>query len=365
MADEQYKWLDRDAAERLLRGEPLEFVDAETRDQADRLAEALGVLAAEPPLSSAELPGEADALAAFRKARTCRGGEQAVLGDHDRRHSETSSDVGVICLGRPAAGRRAPSRWGRPLRFGLAAALAVGMISGVTTVATTGLLPFGGDDPEPAASVPGDAPRRPLISPSPDTTRQGRPDDPRPDGNTGDGPASQGSPDSRDGTPGDGSTAPGAGSDDTRHEVGSQEWWNGVTSACRDLRTGKSLDSDRRRVLEEAAQGAGRVKKYCKGVLKQSEGRVGAGSEKKAKQEKKDDEGADGEDGNDDRGNNGQGNDGRGNSGHGDDEGDDSHIRSSGDNGGHRAGVLPMPARPVLTLAPPVGAPDRTTAHSR
>ena len=73
MADEQYRWLDRDAAERLLRGEPLEAVDAGTRDQVDRLAEALGALAAEPRLSSDELPGEAAALAAFRKARAGGG----------------------------------------------------------------------------------------------------------------------------------------------------------------------------------------------------------------------------------------------------------------------------------------------------
>ena len=49
MADEQYKWLDRSAAERLLRGEPLDIVDADTRDEADGLARALRALTAEPP----------------------------------------------------------------------------------------------------------------------------------------------------------------------------------------------------------------------------------------------------------------------------------------------------------------------------
>ncbi len=36
MADEQYGWLDRDAAERLLRGEPLRTVDDEARAQAEQ-----------------------------------------------------------------------------------------------------------------------------------------------------------------------------------------------------------------------------------------------------------------------------------------------------------------------------------------
>ncbi|MCZ1001662.1 hypothetical protein O1M63_32260 [Streptomyces mirabilis] len=48
MADEQDKWLDRDAAERLLRGEPLEAVDADTQGRAKRLADVLGALAPNP-----------------------------------------------------------------------------------------------------------------------------------------------------------------------------------------------------------------------------------------------------------------------------------------------------------------------------
>lgn len=80
MADEQYRWLNRDAAERLLRGESLEAVDADTRARADRLAEALGALSAEfAPVSpqSPELPGEEAALAAFRMARTARSAHPA------------------------------------------------------------------------------------------------------------------------------------------------------------------------------------------------------------------------------------------------------------------------------------------------
>lgn len=68
MADEHNKWLDRDAAERLLRGEPLEAVDAVTRARAARLAETLDALAV-TRVDGGELRGEAAALAAFRKAR--------------------------------------------------------------------------------------------------------------------------------------------------------------------------------------------------------------------------------------------------------------------------------------------------------
>ncbi|SCE03491.1 hypothetical protein GA0115253_1027615, partial [Streptomyces sp. Termitarium-T10T-6] len=42
MADEHYEWLDKDAAERLLRGEPVVPVGDEARTEAFRLAEALG-----------------------------------------------------------------------------------------------------------------------------------------------------------------------------------------------------------------------------------------------------------------------------------------------------------------------------------
>ncbi|MFD0504808.1 hypothetical protein ACFQ0G_21700 [Streptomyces chiangmaiensis] len=80
MADEQYRWLDSDAAEHLLRGEPLDAVDDVARAHAARLAEALAELASPPPPTSGELPGEASALAAFRAARTDRDGERATVG---------------------------------------------------------------------------------------------------------------------------------------------------------------------------------------------------------------------------------------------------------------------------------------------
>ncbi|MGV9450701.1 hypothetical protein [Streptomyces sp. NPDC003635] len=128
MADEQYRWLDRETAERLLSGEPLDAVDAADRDQAERLAKTLEALTAEPPPTSAELPGEAAALAAFRAARA---DTSAPLGHPPRPHA---SDAGLVRIGARGRGTRRPL-WGRPLRLGLAAALAVGMVGGVAVAA--------------------------------------------------------------------------------------------------------------------------------------------------------------------------------------------------------------------------------------
>ncbi|MCX4905939.1 hypothetical protein [Streptomyces sp. NBC_00878] len=282
MADEQYRWLDRDTAERLLRGEPLEAVDADNREQADRLTEALDALAALTALTAestpadAELPGEAAALAAFRTARTGEDGERASLGQRTRTRSASAasaaasraaSDAGLIHLGRPAAYRRVASRWGRPMRYGLAAALAAGMIGGVTVAATSGALSFDAEEPEPVtSSTVAVTPDRPLVSPVPRGKSGASPDDPRPEGSP-DGPAGKGS--APPGEP-NGGADPGAqpGNGDDPSEVQPGQGWRWLVSACRDYRDGKKLDSGRRNGLEDAANGAEQLKNYCKGVLK-------------------------------------------------------------------------------------------------
>ncbi|MDV9193345.1 hypothetical protein R6L23_34925, partial [Streptomyces sp. SR27] len=60
MADERYQWLDQEAAERLLRGEPVDTVDDRARRQAERLAKALDTARTPdlPPAVRTELPGE-------------------------------------------------------------------------------------------------------------------------------------------------------------------------------------------------------------------------------------------------------------------------------------------------------------------
>ncbi|MEX0173242.1 hypothetical protein MRBLMG1_006006, partial [Streptomyces sp. LMG1-1-1.1] len=74
MADEGYQWLDQDAAEQLLRGEPVDAADDHARGQAERLSAALGAARAQAaaPVAGTELPGEAAALAAFRAATAAR-----------------------------------------------------------------------------------------------------------------------------------------------------------------------------------------------------------------------------------------------------------------------------------------------------
>ncbi|MCX5050601.1 MULTISPECIES: hypothetical protein [unclassified Streptomyces] len=264
MADEQYRWLDRETAELLLRGQSLEAVDAAARDQAERLAKTLDGLTVEPPLSSAELPGEAAALAAFRAARSDASAERAAA-----RHSDGTrdSDAGLIRIGGPAAGAR-PSRRGRSARFALTAVLAAGMVGGVAFAATTGVLPtpFGHGRPSPGASVSaGAGADRPFLSPSPDSALG----EPTPDDSAGGstGPAAP------RGSAGGGTSAE-PGSDDRSGHVGG--WWLGVPSACRDVRDGKELSGDRRQALEDAAGGTNprRVWKYCKNVLGVTEGKA-------------------------------------------------------------------------------------------
>ncbi|MFI1480806.1 hypothetical protein [Streptomyces sp. NPDC020747] len=374
MADEQYRWLDRDTAERLLRGEPLDAVDADSRDQADRLTEALealdalGTQTADPTPADAELPGEAAALAAFRKARTGKNGEQAGLGPRTRARStssasaassaasQISSDAGLVHLGRPVAHGRVPSRWGRPMRYGLAAALAAGMIGGAAMVAASGVLRFGGEEPEPGASASvAVTPDRPHVSPSPEKKPGGGPDVPRPDGSAG-GPTGKGS------VPGGearGGTDPGARTDpgDDRREGRPGRGWRWLTSACRDYRDGKNLDSERRHGLEDAANGAEQVKKYCKGLLKDRDDR-GSGDGRRGNGSGRGESGRGGSGWNNDRegrdgdGRDGDGRDGRGSDDDGDGGGDGSHIGAGAFRGGSGTVLLATGAAEPTAFTP-------------
>ncbi len=198
MADEQYEWLDKDAAERLLRGEPVDPVDGHARTEAARLMAALAA-ARGARAANGELPGEAAALAAFRavpRAARTRGrsetqavqaagyatqssepGQPEQKGQPGRgAHPGPPETLGAIRIG-PASSARSsspffaassggggmrPRRWRRPLRFGLAASLAGFALGGVAVAAGTGVLPgpFGGHaDPLPASSVSAPASR--------------------------------------------------------------------------------------------------------------------------------------------------------------------------------------------------------------
>lgn len=325
MADKQYGWLDRETAERLLRGESLDnAVDDAARDDAERLAKTLGALSVEPPMSSAELPGEAAALAAFRKAHADRA-PSATPSGHSRPAAASASlhapstapghtpstDAGLIRIGAP--GHRAPRpRHRRPVRLGLAAVVAFGMVGGVVVAAATGVLPkpFGEDEPRPGASVTAAVtPDRPLVSPSPDDAAEG---EPSPDGSAGASP-DQGTP--RTDAGGAPSTDPGSGEQGRTGGFGA--WWNGAPSACRDLRDGKQLSTDRRRALEGLAGGSTHVGKYCKGVLRTSDGQDGREDDRTDSGKDQDDSGGQAGQGDDDESHDGApGGDGHGNGHH-------------------------------------------------
>ncbi|MGW3949973.1 hypothetical protein ACWEKM_03135 [Streptomyces sp. NPDC004752] len=326
MADEQDKWLNRETAERLLRGEPLEAVDASARGRAERLAGTLGALAVEATPAGVELPGEEGALAAFRKAREATAEQAAVAhgdGSQERRTGAASrpSDVGLVRLGgRPAPARGRP-RWARPVRLALAAALAVGTVGGVAVAAGTGVLPvpFGGDDPGPAASVSAaGTPEGPLVSPSADVAQGGTSGPPTPSAPTS-------------GTPSTGSPREGSGTD--RAEGGATgsaghtpQPWAGAPAACRDLRDGKEIGPGRERLLERAAGGPARVWTYCKGVLESTGGtQGGTGRKSDGGKDGKDEQS--GQDEQDDKGD-------RGDQGNNGDRGDQGDQGGSGDHGG-------------------------------
>ncbi|MFF0220758.1 hypothetical protein [Streptomyces sp. NPDC004629] len=273
MADEQDKWLNRETAERLLRGEPLEAVDASARGQAERLAGALGALAVEATPAGVELPGEEGALAAFRKAREAAAEQAAAAhgdGSQARRTGAAArpSDAGLIRIGgRPAPARGRPRR-ARPVRLALAAALAVGTVGGVAVAAGTGVLPvpFGDDDPGPAASVTAaGTPDQPLASPSAEATQGGTSGPPAPSAPaTGSARENSGPDTDRGGATGSADSAGRA------HGP-----WAGAPAACRDLRDGKELGPGREYRLEQTAGGPARVWTYCKGIL-ESTGSTGS-----------------------------------------------------------------------------------------
>lgn len=263
--DEQDMWLDRETAERLLRGEPPhpagpdtgtgtgaggdEDADAGADAVAERLARTLAALHV-PLRPDLETPGEQAALAAFRAARPAAA--HVPDGTED---AEGPVVLGLVRGGRHAARGAAQPSGHRPLvRLGLSAVLAAGMLGGVAAAAT-GVLrtPFGEADPAPATSATGPMSGEPFASPSED-------------GPSGSATAPDGGAATASGSQSAGATAdapwPG-----TAHDGHSAQWWSGVTSDCEDLRAGQRLSDAGRRTLDDAAGGASRVRDYCEAVL--------------------------------------------------------------------------------------------------
>ncbi|KUH36631.1 MULTISPECIES: hypothetical protein [Streptomyces] len=280
MADERYEWLDHEAAERLLRGEPVDADDDYTRLQAERLAEALESARADAARTrtgpAGALPGEEAALTAFRAARSTRV---------DGRAPGAGRDLGAVRIGgspRPAGRARA---WTRPARWGLAASVAGLAVGGVAVAAGTGVLPDFGRD---AAPVPAASASAPMELDAPDgvatprgSTRPVTP--PHPDGPTPPGASlpATGGPDATAGSDG---TADNDGADrghaDDEYWAGGDKrapggaWPDRTTQACRDYRDGH-LDTARRQQLELSAKADGGIERFCDQVLS---GRVSGGT---------------------------------------------------------------------------------------
>ncbi|MFC8697469.1 hypothetical protein ACIQEY_01660 [Streptomyces parvus] len=303
MADEHYEWLDKDAAERLLRGEPVVPVGDEARTDAFRLAEALGAARAGLRAPAGELPGEDAVLAAFRQAGHGSGadrlaGRAAVPGRPGQLHT--------VHLGSaPAAPARRP-RWSRPVRFGLVASLAGCALGGVAVAAGTGVFTgtFGGQgSPTPASSVsagmtPGPlissdsvddpsapaSPAQPETSSSPTARESGGPEET--DGARTAGPGREsgtGRPDTPD-RPGDNgrdeTTGGGTGQDDrpggSGGDTDSGNWYEKSVKACKAFRAG-TLDDRSRRQLIEFAKGEKNLERFCDRLLDGNGGNGGSG----------------------------------------------------------------------------------------
>ncbi|MFB7494181.1 hypothetical protein ACFC09_05655 [Streptomyces sp. NPDC056161] len=376
MADEQYPWLNRETAERLLRGEPLETVDAAARGQAERLAGTLAALSAEGAPAGAELPGEEGALAAFRKARG-EASESAAVGlregSQERRSGAVRrpSDAGLVRIGSGAGRAPVRRRRARPVRLALAAALVVGAVGGVAVAAGTGVLPvpFGEGDPGPAASVSvAGTPEGPLLSPSAPATRGGPSGPPTPSAPSGHSAAVG----TGGGTPGPDAVKPG-GDDSTGRAGSASGTWGGAPAACRDLQDGKELGSGRARRLETAAGGPTRVPAYCKSLLKNEGGSAGevrtesadgkdehGGKDKNGIKDDQDDQGdqgdQDGRGGWGDRGGGGDGghpDKGRGHDhGHGRGDGKGNSNSKGKGNGGGGQRTVPSSPTPAPTDSP-------------
>ncbi|MEU2115419.1 hypothetical protein ABZ567_07145 [Streptomyces sp. NPDC016459] len=388
MADERYQWLDQESAERLLRGEPVDAVDDHARAGAERLARALDTARtpAFPAAGSGELPGEAAALAAFREATAERASARAAATDGAPHARTLHADLGRVRLTPVSPPRR---RWGRSVRYGLAAAVAAVTVGGVAVAAGTGVLPLVG--PAPASSVTAEETVDTLVSKEPGIredpeappTRPGADGEPTPGvspsagtgtttapptgGADGHGTATTGpgTPKPRS-TAGTGKDSGGTGTDPGGTDVrpGGATSLAKTVKACRDYRTGR-LDATGRKQLTNNLRGGESLRRYCDRILGGGTGAPEGG----AKDETKDPKGDSGDDKDDAEGHpeggskdaprGGGGNDGRSEDGsHGgrDDKDGGSRDSRAGTAAEDRRGTARSATDTVrLFAAPPLG----------
>ncbi|MEU5208043.1 hypothetical protein [Streptomyces sp. NPDC020742] len=263
MADDRYNWLDKDAAERLLRGEPVGARHGDGARELEQLLQAAAAVGGTPPGNSA-LPGEEAALAAFRQAA----------------HQGAGARSAGRATGRAQQAVRAErTRVARPLRRGFAVALAACAIGGVAVAAGTGVLPtpFRGGDPEPASSVSAAESPGAIDTPEPGAQTDGttaQTPDATPGGESGeptDSPAPGSSPGATrgPGTPGGqgntGGNGKGRGGDKGGHDTKKDL----LLSLCQSYASGKrdGMDHDALRRLESRAGGADKVLAFCRAYL--------------------------------------------------------------------------------------------------
>ncbi|MER5947313.1 hypothetical protein ABT127_14700 [Streptomyces sp. NPDC001904] len=265
MADEHDKWLDRDAAERVLRGEPLEAVADDDARRAGRLAGTLDALSALPTGADGELPGEEAALKAFREARAESAVDAAVTSVTSLAHEGA------------AAGPAGTRLWGRPVRFGFVAAVAVCMVGGVAVAAGTGVLPspFGGrDEPVPASSISAAGSEQPLATGSPSPEGGGAE---TPEGSVSPGSGSTG-PDRTEPAPTDKGTSRAPGPRPSEKGRLAEALRRELTKGCVKYRGGRLTPSERQRLRDSAeryGRGPADIARICDRVL--GEGGDGGG----------------------------------------------------------------------------------------
>jgi len=376
MADERYEWLDKDAAEKLLRGEPVVSFDGHSCTEAEALAAALAAIARSARPASGELPGEDAALTAFRTAmRSGHTEGDPVPGGPVSMPGEPLDPVRIRPVGGAAPvrtsadsglGRRVP-RWGRPLRFGLVASFAGCALGGVALAAGTGILPgpFGDDAPAPAISVSADASTEGAGSQgadgtTPPTGPSGSPDapgaGPRTDASTpGDGRGDGRTGEGQDHEGGDGRENNDAhGRSPVTGNGASSRWYAQALKACRDYRDG-DLDEERRRALAALAKGSGNLERFCDRLIGQ-DGKNGKGGKGNGKSDQGGDDDAGDEGG---RGQNGSGNgNGNGNSGNNSGNGDGGRRGEDADESGGRRNQASLTNRLAFVPKPPSAPPS-------
>ncbi|WP_043265769.1 hypothetical protein [Streptomyces sp. CT34] len=361
MADDRYSWLDKDAAERLLRGEPVSSRDGDGARELEQLLKAAAAVGSGLP-ESAAAPGEEAALAAFRRA-----GHGSGVGLRD---ADAPGRLPALRRTRSAGAGERP-RLARPFRRGFAVALAVCAIGGIAVAAGTGVLPtpFRGGEPEPGASVSAAESPSPLdggqptptggeTSRTPGSTPGGRSTAPGPTPTPGGSPGGSRSPAAPGAgggllggaigaLDGDGKNVPGG--DNSRNKL--------LLPLCTAYESGKrgDIDRDTLKRLESKAGGPDKVHAFCRQYLAQSQNGGGSG----------DNDGAGGGGGQNGGGRNGGGQNGAGGGGGqnsggggGDEEGDSSRSLSPSLSPSGTPSVTAPPAATTPAPAPSSASPS-------